>query len=102
MSVITAVTMLISAAVIAVFGALIRYYEMVELIAGYDSSTVTDDASLAEFVGRNLLYVAGLNATTAVVAYLQLFDSAVLWIGYGVVVTGLAIWIAVESRQYAE
>jgi len=99
MSVITAVTMLISAAVIAVFGAL---YEMVELIAGYDSATVTDDASLAEFVGRNLLYVAGLNATTAVVAYLQLFDSAVLWIGYGVVVTGLAIWIAVESRQYAE
>jgi len=69
MSTVTTGVFLLVAVVIGAFGILIREFEMVELIAGYDPEKVSDDEGLARFVGGYTLVVAGL---TAVVAVLEL------------------------------
>lgn len=103
MSTTTAGIVLFTAAVIAALGVMIRYYGMVELIAGYDSAAVSDDSALAEFVGRNMLYIAALSLITAVAEYARLFDRrGIIWTGYGIVVTGLAIWTAVGAQRYTD
>jgi len=69
MSTVTAGVFLLVAVVIGAFGILIREFNRMELIAGYDPEKVTDDEGLARFVGSYTLVVAGL---TAVVAVLEL------------------------------
>lgn len=62
MSVLTAVSFLFAAGVTGVVGVLIREFETLELIAGYDPEQVTDDEGLARFIGTAALVLAGLTA----------------------------------------
>jgi hypothetical protein len=101
MSTVTALVTLATAAFTAVLGVLIREYEMVELVAGYDPAGVTDEEGLAAFVGTNLLYVAGLTAVVGLVVFLQLFeDDLVLWLGYTLAVVVVAAWTVIGAQRY--
>jgi hypothetical protein len=101
MSTVTALVTLATAAFTAVLGVLIREYEMVELVAGYDPAVVTDEEGLAAFVGTNLLYVAGLTAVVGLVVFLQLFeDDLVLWLGYTLAVVVVAAWTVIGAQRY--
>lgn len=95
------VVVLFTAGMLAVFGLLIGYFGRVDLIAGYDPETVTDEEGLAAFVGRNLLCMAGCTAVVAAVEYLHLLDSTRrVWLGYAIVVGGLSVWMALRAQQY--
>jgi hypothetical protein len=101
MSTTTALVTLAVAALVAVFGVLIREYEMVELIAGYDPEVVTDDEGLAAFVGTNMLYVAGLTAVVGLVVSVEPFeDDSVLWLGYTLAVVVVAAWTVLGAQRY--
>jgi hypothetical protein len=101
MSTTTALVTLVTAGFVAVFGVLIREYEMVELIAGYDSRTVVDEEGLATFVGTNMLYIAGLTAVTGLVAYAEPFEAdLVLWLAYTLAVVVLTVQTVLGARQY--
>jgi hypothetical protein len=92
-----------SGVLIAVLGVLIRYYGMVELIAGYDPEAVTDEEGLAAFVGTYTLLIAGLTVATGVAVFLQLFESStILWSAYGFAVALLTVRLVVGAQQYSE
>ncbi|ELY95212.1 hypothetical protein C483_02571 [Natrialba hulunbeirensis JCM 10989] len=98
-----AAILLSSAIFVGGLGIAIKYFGHVELIAGYDPDTVTDEEGLASFVGTNALVVAGLLVVLAVLEYTQPADSAVTdaaWIGFLVVVFALTGWLIVGSRRF--
>jgi hypothetical protein len=87
MSTVTAVTFFFAAVVIGAVAVLIREYEMMWLIAGYDPEQVTDDERLANFMSVWLLIIAGLNA---IVGVLELaLSNASMTIVYGIAVVAM-------------
>jgi hypothetical protein len=92
---------LLAAVFIAVLGVLIKYFGMVELVAGYDPETVTDEDALAAFVGTNTLYVAVLTAAVAAVEYTRPFDGyRAVWLPYVLAVGLLAVRMVRGARRY--
>ncbi|ELZ08410.1 hypothetical protein C479_13763 [Halovivax asiaticus JCM 14624] len=63
-----------------ILGALIKYAGMVELVAGYDPDTVTDDEALANVVGTNVIAVGVLGLGCAAVLVLEPTASSVGWL----------------------
>ncbi|MXV62426.1 DUF3784 domain-containing protein [Natronorubrum sp. JWXQ-INN-674] len=97
----TVLTLLVAAGFVGALGILIMYFGMVQLIAGYDPDRVSDEEALADFVGTNALYVAGLTALVAFVEYSQWFDATgAVWIAFVVGVVALAARMIVGSRRY--
>lgn len=81
MSAETALALVLVAGFVGVLGILIKYFGMVNLIAGYDPERVTDKEGLADFVGRNTLYVAGISMTVAIAEYTQPFGGyEAIWV----------------------
>ncbi|SDQ59837.1 DUF3784 domain-containing protein [Natronobacterium texcoconense] len=105
MSVGTSVTLLAAATFVGTLGALIKYAGMTSLIAGYDPDRVTDEEGLADFVGMNALYVAGLTLAVAIVEYADPFGgtgSDVVWLVFVVGVFALAIRMIAGARRYED
>jgi len=101
MSTTVAGSLLVAAGFLAVLGILIRYFGMVDLIAGYDPETVTDEDALARFVGTNALYVAGLTCVVAAAEYTRPFDGyRAIWIPYVLGVGLLAVRMIRGSRRF--
>lgn len=73
MSAETALALVLVAGFVGVLGILIKYFGMVNLIAGYDPEKVADKEGLANFVGTNTLYVAGISLAVAIAEYTQPF-----------------------------
>jgi hypothetical protein len=103
MSAVTGATFLFSAVVIGAIGVLIREFQMMELIAGYDPERVTDDEGLATFVGTQILLIAGL---TVAVAGLELAgpvaDLTQVYVLYTVAVVALTGYIVYGAQRYTE
>lgn len=101
MSVVTASTFLFTAVVIGAVGILIREFQMMELIAGYDPEQVTDDEGLATFIGTQALLLAGL---TVIVAGLELArpvdDLTQVYVLYTVAVFALAGYMIYGAQRY--
>ncbi|OIB59368.1 DUF3784 domain-containing protein [Natrialba sp. SSL1] len=99
-----AVAVLLSSAVfVGGLGIAIKYFDHVELIAGYDPNTVTDEEGLASFVGTNILVVAGLLLALAVLEYTQPANGVATdaaWIGFLIVVFALTGWLIIGSRRF--
>jgi hypothetical protein len=92
---------LLSAVFLAVLGVLIRYFGTVELVAGYDPETVTDEDALAAFVGANTLSVAALTGAVAAVEYTRPFDGyRAVWLPYALAVVLLAVRTVRGARRY--
>lgn len=101
MSTETTISLLLAAGFVAVLGILIKYFGMVDLIAGYDPDSVTDTEGLADFVGTNALYVAGLTVLVAVTEYTQPFAGyQAIWIPYVLGVGLLAVRMVRGARRY--
>jgi len=97
----TATLLVPAAGFVGVLGILIRYFGMVELIAGYDPERVTDERGLAKFVGANALYVAAITAAVAVAEYTRPFaGSEAIWILYVLGVVLLAARTVRGARRY--
>ena len=97
----TAVSLLIASGVVGTLGVLIKYFGMVNLIAGYDPDEVTDQEGLADFVGTNALYVAGLTLLVAAMEYTQPFDGyRGIWIVYILAVGLLTVRMIRGGRRY--
>ncbi|ELZ13031.1 hypothetical protein C478_08928 [Natrinema thermotolerans DSM 11552] len=95
--------LLVTAGFIGAFGVLIKYFGVVELIAGYDPERVTDEEGLADFIGTNTLYVALLVLLVAAVEYTDSFGgSDAVWIAFAVGVVVLAVRMIVGARRYEE
>lgn len=96
-------SLLLAAGLVGAFGVLIRYVGMVQLIAGYDPERVVDEAGLAEFVGRNVLYVAALTLLVAIVEYTEPFAGAdLVWLAFVVGVFALTARMILGARRYEE
>ncbi len=96
-----AVSLLIVAGVVGTLGVLIRYFGMASLIAGYDPDKVTDQEGLADYIGMNVLYVAGLTLLVAAMEYTQPFDGIRgIWIVYILAVGLLTIRMVRGGRRY--
>jgi hypothetical protein len=101
MSTETAVPLLLSAGFVGALGVLIKYFGMVDLIAGYDPESVTDDEGVADFVGTQTIYVAALSAAVGVAEYAGLSQgSGVLWAVYAAAVVLIAVRVIRGARQY--
>jgi len=103
MSVASLVTLVAAAGFVGALGVLIKYAGRVELIAGYDPDRVADEEGLADFVGTNALYVAGLLLVVAVVEYAEPLggDGAdIVWLAFTAGVLVLAGRMIVGSRRY--
>lgn len=102
----TTVTGIVTAATgvfVGVFGVLIWYYEMTELIAGYDPDVVTDDEGLASFVGTYILLSGLITVAVGVVVSLQLVESSVvLWSAYSFAVVLVVLRVVIGAQQFAE
>ncbi|SIR61211.1 DUF3784 domain-containing protein [Natronorubrum thiooxidans] len=95
------IVLLIATGIVAALGVLIAYFGHVELIAGYDSDRVADEAGLATFIGTNILYVAVLMGLVTVVELLELLDNTdVLWLAFTVGVLALTVRMVLGSRRY--
>ena len=101
MSTETAIVLILAAGFVGALGILIKYFGMVNLIAGYDPKRVTDKEGLADFVGTNALYVAGLSVIVAVAEYTQPFEGyEAIWIFYVLGVGLLAVRMIRGARKY--
>lgn len=101
-STITASVFLLTAVVIGALGVLVREFGMVELIAGYDPETVTDEEGLATFVGTALILLAGVTVVVAVLEVTQPVGSRTLVYSlYSVVTVALTGYVVYGARQYA-
>ena len=97
-----AIPALFSAGVIAALGIAIKYFGMVNLIAGYDPEKVTDEEGLADFVGTNSLYISGLTFIIAVVEYTQPFERyRYVWFAYLSCVGLLTVWTVWGAQRYS-
>jgi hypothetical protein len=98
---VTAASFLFTAAVIAVFGVLIRQFQMMELIAGYDPDQVTDDEGLARFAGTSLLVLAGLTALVGILELVGPVDGQPVVYGlYTLAVVAIAGYLVYRSQRY--
>jgi hypothetical protein len=101
MSTETTVSLSLAAGSVATLGIAIKYFGMVNLIAGYDPERVTDTDGLANFVGTNALYVAGLTGLVAVAEYTRPVEGyRAIWIPYVLGVVLLAIRMIRGARRY--
>lgn len=83
-------------------GIAIKYFGMVNLIAGYDPEKVTDEEGLADFVGTNALYISGLTVIVAVIEYAQPFGGdRYVWFVYLVCVVLLTAWTVWGAQRYS-
>ncbi|MFP8954286.1 DUF3784 domain-containing protein [Natrialbaceae archaeon A-arb3/5] len=99
------VTLLVAAGVVGTLGVLIKYFERVELIAGYDPDRVTDEEALADFIGTNTLAVAVLLLIVAAVEHTAPFGGEAVQIGWIVLVVGvllLCVRMIVGARRYED
>lgn len=96
------VTLFGTGAVVALFGVLIKYFGYVNLVAGYDPEKVTDEDTLADFVGTRILAVAALTFAVAGAEYLAGDGTPWHWYAYVVLVGALAAWMVVGARRYEE
>lgn len=97
----TIISLLVAAGFVGTLGVLIKYFGMVQLIAGYDPDRVTDEDGLADFVGTNTLYVAALLCLVAIVVSTDLFGgSDLVWLAFIAGVGGLTARMIVGSRRY--
>ena len=96
MSVLTAVSFLFAAGATGVVGVLIREFEMLELIAGYDPEQVTDDEGLARSIGTAALVLAGLTALVGGLELVQPDDGqpvmSTVYAGVTVLLVGYMIY----------
>ncbi|SDY86197.1 DUF3784 domain-containing protein [Halopenitus persicus] len=96
-----AVTAIGAGIFIGILGILIKYVGVMDLIAGYDPETVTDEEGLADFVGTNALYVAAL---TICVGILELRSSAAdsewYWLVFVVAIAAIAIRMVRGARRF--
>jgi len=101
MSITTGVSFLFTAVVTGVVGVLIREFEMMELIAGYDPERVTDDEGLARFVGTAALCLAGLTALVGVLELVRPVDGQpVVYAVYAVVTVLLVGYMLYGAQRY--
>lgn len=101
MSTDTAISLLLTAGFVGVLGVLIKYCGHVHLIAGYDSESVTDTEGLAEFVGTNILYIAGISAAVAVAEYTKPVEGyELIWPLYVLGVVLITIRIIRGARTF--
>lgn len=100
MSVTTGVSFLFTAVVTGVVGVLIREFETVELVAGYDPERVTDDEGLARFVGTAALFLAGLTALVGMLELVRPVDGQpVVYAVYAVLTVLLAGYTVYGARR---
>jgi len=93
--------LLAAGAFVGVFGVLVRFGGMVELVAGYDPERVEDDEGLARFVGSNVLYVAAVTVLVGVVEYVGVADGVGWhWGAYLVGVFALAARTIRGARRF--
>jgi len=86
---------------VAVLGVLIKYFGYVNLIAGYDPESVTDEDALAEFVGTRTLVIAGLTIAVGGLEYVRPSEGTPwYWVLYVALVLVLAGWIIRGARRY--
>ncbi|WP_436344465.1 DUF3784 domain-containing protein [Natronorubrum sp. FCH18a] len=96
-------SLLAAAGFVGALGVLIKYFGMVQLIAGYDSDRVTDEEGLATFIGTNTLYVAALLVLVAVVEYTGPFaGTELIWVGFLVGVAAVTARMLVGARRYED
>lgn len=101
MSTASALTLLVAAGFVAALGMLIKYFGMVQLVAGYDPDRVTDEEGLADFIGTNAPYVAALLLLVGVAEYTDPFDGTeAVWSAFVVAIVGLTARMIVGSRRY--
>lgn len=101
MSTVTAASFLFTAVVTAAVGVLIRQFQLMGLIAGYDPDRVTDDEGLARFVGTYTLVIAGLSAVVGVVELAQPDDGQPVVYGlYTVALVAIVGYLMYGSRRY--
>jgi hypothetical protein len=86
------VGLLAAGAVLGIFGALVRFGGMVELVARYDPERVEDDEALARFVGSNVLAMTALTVLVGALEYAGVVDG-VDWPG------GRTSWACSRSRR---
>lgn len=99
----TAMSLALSAGFVGILGVLIKYFQMVNLIAGYDSERVTDEEGLADFVGTNALYVAGISGVVAIAEYTQPIEGyGAVWIPYTLAVVLIAVRVIRGARKYED
>ena len=97
------VSLLAAAGFVGALGVLIKYFGMVNLIAGYDPDRVTDEEGVADFVGTNALSVAALTFLVAVFEYAEpIAGSEVVWILFVVGVFGLTARMIRGARRYED
>jgi len=100
-SVVVAASFLFTAAVTAVVGVLIRQFQMMDLVAGYDPDRVTDDEGLARFVGTYALVIAGLSAVVGVVELVRPVDGQPVVYGlYSAAVVVIVGYLVYGSQRY--
>ena len=99
----TVASLLLAAGFVGALGVLIKYFGMVQLIAGYDSDRVTDEEGLSRFIGTNTLYVAAMLVLVAAVEYTEAFAAGeLIWVGFLVGVFGLTARMIVGARRYED
>ncbi len=100
-TIISVFVLLYAAGVVALFGVLIKCYGRTDLIAGYDPDKIADEEGVADVIGTNALYVAGLTALLAAVELIQPFEGyRSLWIVYLIVTAVLTIRLVRGARKY--
>lgn len=88
---------------VVLLGILIAYGGRVELIAGYDPDRVTDEDGLANFIGRNAIYVALLALGCAAILYTALAgEASVVWIAFVVGTLGLTARMLRGAKRYEQ
>ncbi|MFC3958145.1 DUF3784 domain-containing protein [Halovivax cerinus] len=83
-----------------VLGGLIKYAGMVELVAGYDPESVTDDEALANVVGSNVLAIGVLGIVCGVVGAADPAVSTVSWLVFTVGTIVFAARAIRGARRY--
>jgi hypothetical protein len=96
-----AVTAIGAGVFVGILGILIKYFGVMELIAGYDPETVTDEEGLADFIGTNTLYVAVLAIGVGI---LELRSSTGgggwYWIVFVIAVVAIAVRMVRGARRF--
>ncbi|WP_049925831.1 DUF3784 domain-containing protein [Halopiger goleimassiliensis] len=99
----TVLSLLAAAAFVGLLGALVKYAGQTWLIAGYDPDRVTDEEGLANFIGTNALYVAGLLFVLAGLEYAEPVDEtlvSLLWVAFAGVVLVIGVRMLTGARRY--
>ncbi|MDB2284468.1 DUF3784 domain-containing protein [Halorubrum ezzemoulense] len=96
-----AITTITAGVFVGILGVLIKYVGMMELIAGYDPETITDEEGLADFIGTNALYVAALTIGVGILEFrAATSDSGWYWIVFVIAVAAIAIRMIRGARRF--